>query len=73
MRKSLRRMGSSGERGLCRQGAGCVVGDTVALSNPPLVAGTLSLFGLGLLLVEGVDYDNIDLAAGTFQLLTRQN
>ena len=60
-----------GER-LCRQGAGCVVGDTVALSNPPLVAGTLSLFGLGLLLVEGVDYDNIDLAAGTFQLLTRQ-
>ena len=37
------------------------------------MAGTLSLFSFGLLLVEGVDYDNVDIVNGTFQLLTRQS
>jgi hypothetical protein len=60
-----------GER-LCRGAPGCLAGETVSLSSPPLVAGTLSLFSSGLLLVEGVDYDNVDIVNGTFQLLTRQ-
>ena len=64
--------GEVSNESLCPSGQGCRIDEIVAVKHPPILEGSLSLFGSGLPLVEGVDYDEVDLEAGTFRLLKAQ-